>query len=204
MRCEVGVFDLHLKILPRAQAVILGGDVLVVHHHREILHRLFAVESSDDAVFFGIREQGLLVLAVFDFGAEVGGIDQHHALLVGVVDKQDGDVCAGGGEDVAGHGDHASKHFVVHQMLTNFSFDTALCGDEAGGYNHRRFAAGFQRIDDVLEKEQIDGHLIFLFCRNFRHPGEEAYLMFLGVQLIPEIAEIHLERRIGNDVIKLL
>ena len=28
--------------------------------------------------------------------------------------------------------------------------------------------------------------------------------MFLGVQLIPEIAEVHLERRIAHDEIKLL
>ena len=39
---------------------------------------------------------------------------------------------------------------------------------------------------------------------DIRHPGKEALLVFLGVQLIAEIAEIHLEGRIGDDVVELL
>ena len=77
-------------------------------------------------------------------------------------------------------------------------------GDEAGGHHDRRLAAWFQRIDDVLEEELVDGHLVLGLLGDVRHPGEEAFLMVLGVQLVAEIAEIHLEGRIGDDVVELL
>ena len=58
LRRQIDILDLHLEILPGAQAVILGGDLVVADHHREILHRLLGVEGGDDAVFLGRRTAG--------------------------------------------------------------------------------------------------------------------------------------------------
>ncbi len=49
----------------------------------------------------------------------------------------------------------------------------------------------------------VDRHLIHGLLGNVRHPGEEAFLVLLAVQLVAEIAEIHLEGRIADDVVEL-
>ena len=85
------------------------------------------------------------------------------------------------------------------------SVDAGLGGDKAGGHHDRRFAAGFQRMDDVLEEELVDGHLVLgLGLGIFGTPAKKRSLLLLGVQLVAEIAEIQLEGRIGDDVVEPL
>ena len=110
------------------------------------------------------REQGFLVLAFFDGRAQLGSVHQHDvACGIGFVQKQNRDVRAGGGEDIARHRNHAAQHFILHQFLADFLFDAALGGQEAGRDDDGGFAFGRQRIDDVLDKEQVDRHLVFAF-----------------------------------------
>jgi hypothetical protein len=62
---------------------------------------------------------------------------------------------------------------------------------------------GFKRINDVLQEELVDGHFVHGLLRDIGHPGKKAFAVLLAVQLIAEIAEIHLERWIADDVVKL-
>ncbi len=80
--------------------------------------------------------------------------------LVGGVDEENGDVGAGGGEDVAGHGDHAGQHLFVDQMLADAFVDAGLGGDEAGRHHDGRFAAGLERVNDVLQEQLVDCHFV--------------------------------------------
>lgn len=56
----------------------------------------------------------------------------------------------------------------------------------------------------MLQKELVDGHLVHGLFGDVGHPGKEALMVLFGVQLIPEVREIHLERWIADDEIKLL
>ena len=82
--------------------------------------------------------------ALLNFLPQARGIHQYHFALVAVVDKQDRDVGARGGEDITGHGDYASQHFSIDQLLTDFLVDTRLCGDETGGHYNGCFTTRLQ------------------------------------------------------------
>ena len=68
--------------------------------------------------------------------------------------------------------------------------------DASCRYDDRRFAVCFERVDDVLDKEQIDRHRLFLFRRNIWDTGKESSVILLFVQFIANIAEIEFERRV--------
>lgn len=160
------------------------------------------VEGRDDAVFLLLREQGLLILAFLDDSAEFGCIHQNDiALGVGFVQKQDRDVRAGGGEDVAGHRDHATQHAPLYQFLADLAFDATLGGEEAGRDNDRRFTLGRERIDDVLDEDQVDRHLIFLIG-DVGNAREEALVVGFGVEVVAKVAEIQFEGRVRDNVIE--
>ena len=89
-------------------------------------------------------------------------------------------------------------------MLADAFVDAGLRGDEAGRHHHGRLAAGIQRINDVLQEQLVDFHLVRGLGFDLRNPGKEAFLVGFGVQLVAVIAEIQLERRIGDDVIETL
>jgi hypothetical protein len=148
--------------------------------------------------FFG-AEESLLVLAFFDFGAEGGGVDEDDVALVGGVDEEDGDVCAGGCKDVAGHGDDSGEHLVLHEVLADFFVDPGLGGDEAGGG---------EGVDDVLEEEEVDLHLVLGLGLDLGldlgNAGEEAVFVFLGVELVALVGEVELEGGIGDDDVEFL
>ena len=55
----------------------------------------------------------------------------------------------------------------------------------------------------MLNEQQIDCHTVFILFRDIRHTGKEAFLVFLTCQFGLVIAEIHVEGRIGNDIVKL-
>jgi len=103
--------------------VVFGGDVVVADDDGEVVDGLLAIKSLDDAVFFFGGEEGLLVFAVFDLFAELGGVDEDDVSFVGGVEKEDGDVGAGGGEDVTGHGDDAGEHLVFDEVLADLFID---------------------------------------------------------------------------------
>jgi len=65
-----------------------------------------------------------------------------------------------------------------------------LGGDEAGGDDDGRFSGGGERVDDVLEKEEVDGHLVFRGLGDVGEAGEEAVFVFLGVELIAPVGEV--------------
>jgi hypothetical protein len=54
-------------------------------------------------------------------------------------------------------------------------------------------------VDDVLDEEQIDRHLVLVLVRDFRDAGEEALAVGRGVQLVAVVGEIEFEGRIGDD-----
>ncbi len=64
----------HIEILTGAEGIIFGGDVVVGDDDGEILDGVFSVKGADDLVLFGGGEEGLLVFAVLDLGAEFGGV----------------------------------------------------------------------------------------------------------------------------------
>ena len=86
----------HIEILSGAEGVVFGGDFLVGDDHGEILDGFPGVEDADDLVFLGGGQQGFLVFAVLDLGAEIGGVDENDVALVGGVEEEDGDIGAGG------------------------------------------------------------------------------------------------------------
>ena len=63
---------------------------------------------------------------------------------------------------------------------------------------------GRQRIHDVLDKEQVDRHLVFAFGRDFGNTRKETLVVGFGIQVVAEVAEIQLEGRVRDDVIELL
>ena len=141
--------------------------------------------------------------AFFDLGAEVGGVDEDDLAVVVVVEEEDGDVGAGGGEDVAGHGDDAAEHVVCDEVLADLLFDAALGGDEAGGHDDGGFSAFGEGVDDVLEEEQVDRHFVLGLGGHFGDAGEEAVLVFLGVELVAVVGKIEFEGWVGDDVVEL-
>ena len=144
-----------------------------------------------------------MVFAVFDFGAEIGGIDEDDVFLVGGIEEEDGDVGASGGEDVAGHGDHSGEHFVFHEVLADFFLDAGLGGDEAGGDDDGGFAFFREGVDDVLDEEQVDGHFVLVLVRHLGEAGEEALAVRFAIELIAVVGEIELEGGIGDNHIEL-
>jgi len=196
------VLDFHIEILPGAERVVFRGDLVVAHDDGEILDDFLAIEDADDLVFLGRGEEGFLVFAVFDLGAEVGGVDEDDVALVAGIEEEDGDVGAGGGEDVAGHGDHSGEHLVFHEVLAYAFFDPGLGGDEAGGHDDGGFPLLAQRGDDVLEEEQIDRHLVLGGWRDLGNPGEEALFVRGDIEFVAEVGEIQLEGRIGDDAVE--
>lgn len=165
---------------------------------------MLCVEGFDDAVFFLRRQQGLLVFAVFDLGAELGGIDEDHVAVVTGVEKEDGDVGAGGGKDVTRHGDDSGEHLVFHEVLADLFVDPALGGDESGRHDDGGFTRRAEGVNDVLDEEQVDRHRVLLLAGHFRHAGEEAALVGLAFEFVAEVAEVELEGRVRDDVVELL
>lgn len=89
LRRDSHILDLDLKILPGGEGVVFGGDVVVGDGYGEIVDRFLGVEGLDDAVFFFAGEEGLLVFAVLDLGAELGSVDEDDVAVVGVVEEDD-------------------------------------------------------------------------------------------------------------------
>lgn len=139
LRRDLHVLDFHVEILPGAEGVVFCGDFLVADYDGKILDGFLLVEDADDLVFLGGGEEGFLVFAVLDLGAEVGGVDEDDVAFVGGIEEEDGDVGAGGGEDVAGHGDDSGEHLVFHEVLADAFFNPGLGGDEASGYDDGGF-----------------------------------------------------------------
>lgn len=197
------MLDFYIEVLPGAEGVVFGGDFFVGDDDGKIFDGFLGIEDANDLVFFVGGEEGFLVFAVFDLGAEIGGIDEHDVFFVRGIEEENGDVGAGGGEDVAGHGDHTSEHFVFHEVLADFFLDAGLGGDEASGDDDGGFAFFREGVDDVLDEEQVDGHFVLVLVRHLGDAGEEALAVRLGIEFLAVVGEIELEGWIGDDDIEL-
>ena len=60
-----------------------------------------------------------------------------------------------------------------------------------------------RRMDYVLKEEEVDSHLVLILFGDVRYAGKEALLVSLAVELVAEVGEIQLERRIGDDEVEL-
>ncbi len=196
------MFDFDIKILPGAERVVFGGDVVIADDNGEVLDDFLVVKDANDLVLLIGGEQGFLVFAFLDLGAEVGGVYKNDIAFVGGIEEENGDVRAGGREDVAGHGDHTGEHLVFHEVLADAFFNAGLGSDETGGNDDGGFAFGAEGMDDVLDEEQIDGHLVLVLVRHIRNPGEESLVVSLGIEIVPELGEVEFERWIGDDEIE--
>ena len=58
-----------------------------------------------------------------------------------------------------------AEHLLFHQVLSDAFLNAGLGGDEAGGHDDGGFAVRGERVDDVLDEEQIDGHLVLVLVR---------------------------------------
>ena len=143
-----------------------------------------------------------MVFAVFDFFAQVRSVNQHHLVFITAIHKQDGDIGTCSGKNIGGHGNDASQHFVLHQIFTDALIDPRLRRNKAGWHYYRSFTTRFKRVDDVLQEQLVNFHLVLGFGFNLGNSGKEAFFVFFVVQLIAKIAEIHLERWIRDDVVK--
>ncbi|MOA06971.1 hypothetical protein D3C78_1266420 [compost metagenome] len=56
----------------------------------------------------------------------------------------------------------------------------------------------------MLQEQKVNFHFVPVLRLDLWHSGKEALLMLLGIQLVAEIAEIHLERWIADDVVEFL
>ncbi|GDB82024.1 hypothetical protein HmCmsJML189_01946 [Escherichia coli] len=54
----------------------------------------------------------------------------------------------------------------------------------------------------MLQEQLVNLHFVPGFGFDFRYPGKETLLVFLAVQRVTKVAEIHLKRRVGDDVVK--
>lgn len=54
----------------------------------------------------------------------------------------------------------------------------------------------------MLDKEQVNGHFIFVLVGDFWDAGKEPFAVLFGVEVGHIIAEIELKRRIGDDVVE--
>ena len=61
----------------------------------------------------------------------------------------------------------------------------------------------FHGINNVLNKHQIDSHFVLVFVGNIGYSGKKAFLVLFTCQRIPIVAEIHIKRRIADNIIKL-
>ena len=113
------------------------------------------------------------------------------------------ETCARGRKDVAGHGDDAAEHLVIHKVLADVFLDAGLGGDEAGGDDDGGAAFRREGVDDVLDEEEVDGHLVLVLVGDFGDAGKEARVVGLGVELAANVGEVEFEGRIGDDVVEL-
>jgi len=93
--------------------------------------------------------------------------------------------------------------FLVHQCSRIFLSIPDLGGDDPW-HHDRRLAARFQRIDDVLEKELVMDILSTACLGNVRARPRRSVPDAPWHPAHSEVAEIHLEGRIGDDVVELL
>ena len=98
-----------------------------------------------------------------------------------------------GGEEGAGHGNEAAEQFVVDQGLAGAFLDAGLGGDEAGGHDDGGTAIRLEAVDDVLDEEQVDRHLVFVLVRDLGDACKEALFVALGVELVAVVGEVELE-----------
>ena len=75
-------------------------------------------------------------------------------------------------------------------------------GEEARRNDNRRLALGRERKDDVLNEDQINCHLVFVFVQRFGNARKEALVVGFGVEVVAEVAEIQFEGRVRDDVIE--
>lgn len=89
------MLDFYLEILSGGEGVSLILDVLGGHRNAKVNLYLMSDEGIDDASNLIIAQNSLLVLAVLDFGPQLGSIQQQHrAVGIGLVQKQDRDIGA--------------------------------------------------------------------------------------------------------------
>jgi len=74
-----------------------------------------------------------------------------------------------------------------------FSFDPALGSKESCRYHDGGFALRRKRKDNVLDKEQVNGHLVFTFIHNFRNAGKKALEVLLGIQIVSKSLKSNLK-----------
>ena len=58
-------------------------------------------------------------------------------------------------------------------------------------------------MDDVLDKKQVDSHLILVLIRHLGHTSKESVVVVLVIKFFAVVGEIQLEWRIRDDEIKL-
>ena len=87
-------------------------------------------------------------------------------------------------------------------MLPDLLLDTGTSGQEACGNDHCRFAFGAKGIDDMLQEHQINRHLILVLVGNVRDARPKAFLIIIASQCIPAVREVHVKRRIADNIVK--
>jgi hypothetical protein len=108
----------------------------------------------------------------------------------------------GGREDVARHRDDAAEHAALDEALADLPLDPGLGGDESGGHDDGGASGLAEGMDDVLEEQEVDGHLVLVLLRDVGDAGKEALLIRLRVELVAEVGEVELEGRIRDDVVE--
>ena len=91
---------------------------------------------------------------------------------------------------------------MIHQILPNFFRNAGACRQKTGGDHHCRFAVVIERIDNVLQEHQIDGHAALILVWYIGYTGKKPLLIRLASQFFPVVTKIHVKRRIADDIVK--
>ena len=91
---------------------------------------------------------------------------------------------------------------MIHQILPDFFRDAGTGRQKSGGNHHCRFAVVVERIDNVLQEHQIDGHAALILVWYIGYTGKEPLLICLASQFFPVVTKVHVEGRIADDIVK--
>ena len=202
---EGRVFDFDVEVLSRGKGVAFFFDFVVRDDDGEAVFGFLLEEGVFDFFDFVVSEACTFVVAVFIFFAELGGVDEDDFFSAArIIEEDDGDVCAGGGEDVGGHGDAAVDDMVFDDVFEDFFLDGGFGGDKACWDDDGAFAVGLEGIEQVLDEAKEDFHrglggVDFLWCG--WDAGEEAVGIFCD--FVALIWEVEFERGIRDDEVEM-
>ena len=87
-------------------------------------------------------------------------------------------------------------------MLPNFFLDSRTGGQKPCGNNNSGFCRIIHGVNNVLQEHQVYIHAALFLLRDLRYTSKEPFFVVLSCQRLPIIAEIHVERRITDDIVE--